>query len=377
MSVLLCHQALALATARHAGLSDPDALRLEQHVASCPRCAEELPLLGRIVDIGRSDPSASDGAIARRALGRALSGQEPRARSAPRPSWRIAVPVAIAAAASALLVAGLGAGVIELGPSGRHAETSGEPPAARGHAHATAPTRVSVAHGVLDLEAGTQVSWSEAVVVLHEGRLRVAVDPRPHLPFRVETARFAVHVTGTRFEVTPQAVEVAEGSVEVRTLEGALLAGLHAGQRWELLPEATADVETTALAPAPGDEHREAASLERVAVAAAAPHEERAPSRAAATDRGDDTAAAEPPPARERFARAATLEASSPDEAATLYESLEREGGPWGTNALFARASLALTRGRRTEARTLLERYLALHPDGPNAPDARALLDDE
>lgn len=354
MSEPSCSQAISLATARRAGLSDADALRLEQHVATCPDCAREIAMLDGIVDRLRAPAPTGAG---RRALSRAMAGETPRfvpAAPGRRPSLVWGAGIALAAAAALVLVL--------TRPS---AEPDSRP---TGHATATAPTRVAVAHGVLDLETGTTISWSGAVVSLTAGRVEVGVDRAPHLPFRVETPSFVVVVTGTRFSVTLAAVEVVEGSVEVRALDGALLSTLHAGDRWELVEEDGVDGETVdgvtvavTTTPATG-----------LAVGDPTPPalEPRPRPRTTAID----TAPAREPSARERFAAAAALESSAPDDAALAYEAIERDGGPWAANALFARASLELQRGRRAVATALLERYLERHADGPNAADARDLL---
>jgi TolA-binding protein len=57
-----------------------------------------------------------------------------------------------------------------------------------------------------------------------------------------------------------------------------------------------------------------------------------------------------------------------------LYATIEAEGGPWAPTALFARARLLAEQGRTAEARAALSRYLERYPRGPNADDARALL---
>ena len=74
------------------------------------------------------------------------------------------------------------------------------------------------------------------------------------------------------------------------------------------------------------------------------------------------------------FARASRLEASDPDRADALYAQLQRAGGPWAANALFARGRLAADRGQRERAAALLAAYLRRHPAGLNAADARHLV---
>jgi Tfp pilus assembly protein PilF len=78
--------------------------------------------------------------------------------------------------------------------------------------------------------------------------------------------------------------------------------------------------------------------------------------------------------ARERFERAARLEASAPGKALTLYDDLAQSRGPWSANALYAQARLEFERGARAKAKALLLRYLQRYPSGVNALDVRKLL---
>jgi hypothetical protein len=78
---------------------------------------------------------------------------------------------------------------------------------------------------------------------------------------------------------------------------------------------------------------------------------------------------------RALYERAARMEASRPQAALAIYDQLAAGRGPWAANALFAQARLELELGHRERARRLLASYLARHPGGANAEDARQLLD--
>jgi TolA-binding protein len=75
------------------------------------------------------------------------------------------------------------------------------------------------------------------------------------------------------------------------------------------------------------------------------------------------------------YAAAARLESAAPRQALHRYLELSRRNDRWGRNALFAAARLALDIGDRDRAAQLARSYLRRFPDGPNAPDARVLLE--
>jgi hypothetical protein len=105
---------------------------------------------------------------------------------------------------------------------------------------------------------------------------------------------------------------------------------------------------------------------------------ERSPARQARPSKDQPAAPTKTLPAasdRDRYEAASLLEASDPDGAVARYLDLAGEGGVWGANALFAAGRLQLERGRRDAARALLQRYLVRFPTGPNAEEARSLLE--
>jgi TolA-binding protein len=72
---------------------------------------------------------------------------------------------------------------------------------------------------------------------------------------------------------------------------------------------------------------------------------------------------------------ASALESRQPQAALAGYRELAQKGGAWAQNALFAEGRLEADLGERDEARRLLSAYLARYPGGPNADDARQLLE--
>lgn len=238
------------------------------------------------------------------------------------------------------------------------------------------------------------------VVVLERGVVDLAVPPRAaRPPFVVEAGEVRVSVVGTRFSVARgEHVRVAVEEGRVRVTHGSRVRELAPGESWSSAParpqpgrqeraeEAGAEPARRAGAEQPVAPQVERASREEDTARAEAPRvrsADRASGAHAApgeraetiTAREDDVPAPRAPSAAERFAAASALEASDPAAAARIYRELEGEGGAWGANALFARARLAVERGRASEARALLATYLARHPDGPNAADARRLAE--
>jgi hypothetical protein len=105
----------------------------------------------------------------------------------------------------------------------------------------------------------------------------------------------------------------------------------------------------------------------------------------AATATEPSPAAPQPPPPpsstpprpttpQELYESAARLEARDPDGALALYARLASGSGAWAANALYAEGRLRADRGQRAEARKLLSEYLTRFPEGPNAADARDLV---
>lgn len=272
------------------------------------------------------------------------SAGEPAGEPAWWRAWRwrpaLAIGGAVAVAAAVLLLMLRGAG--------------DEPSWQRIKTQASA-VEVRLERATLEVDPWTDLSvrsgGEEGVqVFLDEGGVDFDVTPsaqRP--PFTVVAGAVRVQVVGTRFLVERRdgviGVEVTQGTVYVFHDETREV--LKAGRRWSL-PAGNAGLSV-------GNTHGR-----QGARAAVLPGQ---PSKAAVQQSDQDL-----------YEKAAGLEASNPDAAAAIYRELAKGNGPWAANALFAHGRLELERGHREAAVELLQTYLREYPQGPNAPDARLLL---
>ena len=378
-----CWRAGRLLAGRKAGLSEAERLWLEEHLQGCDTCRADAHALAALSQLAQRTDAETMG---ERALARAVNvalregGREVAPRAA-RPFGRIALSFSIAAAvATAGVVAWLTLREDTRAPQAHVASVSPPaPPELPAEPGQLPPGRlVQLAHAEVLLDAGGAAEWDAASTTVHlsAGRVSVHVDKAPHRRFRVATDRFVVEVTGTRFEVATDSVEVHEGSVRVLALDGTPLAeALSAGGRWQVREE------TAAAAPSPP------------APVTATPRPAR-PAGALLDDARRMLARSDGAGARRLVARALDAEPSRSERAeaetllaeATLVDG-DRAGAaeryarvaeryadlPAGENALYAAASLAARAGRSDEARALAERYLARYPHGRFAHDAAAL----
>lgn len=195
------------------------------------------------------------------------------------------------------------------------------------------------------------------IVTLDRGRVECDVTPRHERPpFVVEAGGVEVRVVGTHFVVARTAdavtVDVQRGTVEV-TSDGQRSL-VSAGAHWPLSPEVAPVTPPTPPSPDATAEHgvaeaRAGGSGPIHAPGSLLPHDQ--------------------------YDAASKLEARQPAAALAIYRELARQGGSWGQNALFAEGRLQADRGDANEARHLLRDYLTRYPGGPNADDARRLLD--
>jgi hypothetical protein len=198
------------------------------------------------------------------------------------------------------------------------------------------------------------------VVTLDTGRVECDVTPRRgRPPFVVEAGSVEVRVIGTHFVVARAGgsvgVDVQRGQVEV--VSNGQRSLVSAGSHWPSLPEVSPQTPVRATSSAPPSRD---ANPGRAIEPRATP----LPARG--------TASLSP---REQYEAASRLEAEQPAAAIALYRELAHQGGAWGENALFAVGRLEADRGNQEEARRLLHEYLMRYPGGPNANDARQLLD--
>ncbi len=276
----------------------------------------------------------------------------------PAPRWRLAAGMLVLAGALAAIAGGFAWRALL--PDARGGATRVET-AANG-------SRVEFGESTIDVgpTSAVRLAGDDAhgvVVTLDTGRVECDVTPRHgRPPFVVEAGGVEVRVIGTHFVVartgSEVTVDVQRGQVEVTANGQPTL--VSAGSHWPSSP-----VVLPPALPAP--------------TAAAAPAA-RAPSGHAAPVEAHTTFSAATRPAsplspREQYEAASRLEVDQPAAAIVLYRELAHQGGPWGANALFAAGRLETDRGSQDEARHLLREYLVRYPSGPNANDARQLLD--
>jgi hypothetical protein len=352
---LRCAESRSLLTRRRSGLSEPDGLRLEEHLERCAECRFDAAVLDGFARLSGAEPAG----FAERALSSALRAPQP-ARTARevrrgRAWWIAAAAIGVAAAAALAISSREG---------WASPDPAGEPraPEQRGHLVASRPIEIQVAHARVEVARGTELSWRGAEVTLARGRLHVEVDPRAHARFSVRTESFVVEVTGTSFDVTPDEVRVERGSVRVVGSDGAILdPRVGPGESWpRAQPRAEVPAPITIDPPAVARVSQEALPQ---------PSSQRA-RRPRASQNGE----AATNDARARWEAAVRAEVTDQNAALRAYEEIERGGGPYAGTALFARARLLGELGRRREARDALLRYLERYPGGPNADDARELL---
>jgi FecR protein len=220
-----------------------------------------------------------------------------------------------------------------------------------------APSHLAVGESSLDVASHSvaRIEGSDDTgvnVSLDHGAIDCEVSPRHgRPPFLVRAGDVTVRVVGTHFHVDHEDgrthVSVQHGAVEVESHgEKTLVA---AGSSWPvehaenvISPEDLPRVQSVQSAQVPPS----------ATVSAPAPVI---------------------PSPRERYDRAAALEATHPDEALSIYRELAAGTDSWAMNALYAEARLDLERGNKDGARKRFAEYLQRYPTGPNANDAREL----
>ncbi len=284
---------------------------------------------------------------------------ERRVSTIARRSWRDAMPGGWRLAAAMFVLAGALA-AISGAAAWRYFSPEARAEATRIETAANG-SRVEFGESTIDVGPASAVRLAGddshgVVVTLDRGRVECDVSPRRERPpFVVEAGGVEVRVIGTHFVVARTAdavtVDVQRGQVAV-TSEGQRSL-VSAGAHWPPLAEVP-----SSSAPLPPPE--EAGGHGVVDPRAGGPWAAHATGSASLHDQYD---------------AASKLEARQPGAALAIYRELARQGGAWGQNALFAEGRLEADRGDRDEARHLLRDYLARYPIGPNADDARRLLD--
>jgi hypothetical protein len=374
-----CDEICALIDSEAIGWSNPERLRVEQHLGECPSCSESLSL-SRFVRATLKEAAGelSEGARSR-AIRNALSvsaQKKPRVRVEKTWSrWGIGLGLAAAAAVALWVVrtpapetAALVKKPAVVAPAAKTASLDEKP--ASSEAKKDEPSVVeskerethTFAHATVAFSPATRTRFDAATrtLSLEQGAIDVDVDPAKGESFNVTTQQFRVEVLGTRFSVTPDAVTVQQGRVRVLDPNGVVLASaLGAGETFSVAKNTRA-----ASKPTPKVSAANAKAL--LAEARSALYRYDAPAARSLVQQAEHAH-----PGRGDRAEAGTLRAEilllerdhvaavrAYREVATQYAEL-----PAGENAAFAAAQLAL-KAEPTKARALLDAYLARYPKG-------------
>jgi hypothetical protein len=288
------------------------------------------------------------------AVGGAIERVVPQALT---PRWRLAAGLLVLTGALAAIAGGLASRALQ--QDSRGGPTRVETAANGSH--------VEFGESTIDVGPTSAVRLAGddsrgVVVTLDRGRVECDVTPRrSRPPFVVEAGSVEVRVIGTHFVVARTgdavAVDVQRGQVEVTSNGERSL--VSAGSHWPVQPDVSPQLPAPAASALPAARDTSAGRAATVE-----PHTNALPTRG--------TTSLSP---RDLYEAASRLEAEQPATAIALYRELAHQGGAWGENALFAAGRLEADRGDHDEARRLLREYLGRYPAGPNANDARQVLD--
>ena len=417
---LACIRAGFVLQQRAAGLTAAAGLFLEEHLAGCTDCRGRANLLTQLQLMHElASPALGTGAR-ERAIQSALLAARPK-RSVPpvlqSSRWVVLVPTLAAAAlavayglhqhrapAAAPHAAPIAANAtparIDRVLSGRLQAASG--PQVAGDAIASGEwlstddgAALSLAHAKVELRSASTVRWraQQRALQLGSGSVEVDVDPTPHERFEVHTEHFHVIVLGTHFQVSTSEVTVQRGRVSVRSPSGQELALLdgnaHKSWRW-VAPDSESDQSAVPAqpehsasaidAPARQRSQRTATGVSVDALLAQARKQivARDVTQARHTlDQLDRRPIAGPQRAEALSLRAECALVSGEFRAARvayLKVSNEFANATAGETALFAAARIAAEHDSPSEARELLERYLARYPQGRFTREVRSRL---
>ena len=412
MKQLGCIRAGMLLDRRAAGLSAAEALRLEEHLASCERCSEDARLLDGLRALSDTQRHDARGACthacdrsrvctgARTAPARAsVRSRRPQCDSARRSRWLRRLRSRCAAGLNQPATP-----APRPAPPWRRGADGARGPCARRHGRGRRPaascrrtTRLArrvarqrgcapgTGTGQFELRAGSDVRWNAGARVLRveAGSVLADVDPSAHQSFVVETARFRVLVLGTRFEVTQDGVRVERGRVRVVAPDGSVLAErVDAGQQYVVAGEAaTARPEAApraARARAQCKAGARAGRCRSLARTCARSARRETRERCAGGDRQRARTASGDTRARRSAdaARGVCVGRGRPGRRGRAYQRVAHSfaASPAGENALFAAARIEAERGHSAAAVQLLERDLEQYPHGRFEQEARARL---
>lgn len=350
---LSCMRVARLLTASAAGLSPAEALRLEEHLATCPTCRDDSALLERMRSLSEPMRPLSERARVR-VIDTALRRAGEQAARAPAAARR-RTPLILGAAAVAVAVSYLWFlgewGDPDKKPEPMGSEVAGVPPLA-----ATALLLESVS---------TPISGK---VTLEVAATPVEVVARPGTRVRVE---------GTR-------VRVVAGGLQVVAASGRVIDKLVvAGGSWELTPEITSRLEQPVIeTPAPaGARERPAAPVDTAELLQSATRHLAADDVTTARADLERVLDARPPrPVRaeaELLLAQATLMDGDVRGAVDRYlQVAERYPNlPAAERARFQAGKTEANFGSPAHARALLGSYLQQYPEGRFRAEALRRLD--
>lgn len=377
----------------------------------CPRCSGRARRAQQMVS-ALDPPGGEVGPLGIEARVRAAAEAAPFARRRARHRWILG---AVVVGAASIVLAMKVVSVYDT-HEGRRARVEvgsfddGDRSLGRGLALPTTYVTASSRGATVILADGSKLQASEgarvalpdrAAVRLERGRIDLhVVKQASRRPFVVETPEVVVRVVGTRFVVeradASTNVSVSEGVVEVedrRSGDTHRLAQGNSTQVGGVLPESPRAVEPLDAGDSSGAMvDADAATL---APSAASPTGAMStpsvvqPSEIRARLRRKDVAgarallrSAKAQPSRTSAAELGVCEAEllraeeQYAEAIEAYLTVARRypSSAHGDEALFAAAQLAMSTGRRERGRGLAEEYLARHPNGAFANEARRLL---
>ena len=238
-----------------------------------------------------------------------------------------------------------------------------------------APSSATFGDVYIELDATTALRADGDRAELEHGGASFTVAPRGvRNHFVVEAGDARVRVVGTQFRVTRDgdrvAASVERGSVEI-TFRGRIVQVI-AGQSWH--SDAPAIVrQTIPLAPPPPPPVRVTPPPTQITPPPPLP---RPPPAKPMPTRPTPVPAPRPVPIDDaaEFRRMSALEPTAPDAAITGYLAIAARSPIWAEPARFAAGRVAFDHHDR-RAELLLDDYLAHHPHGQNAIDARRMID--
>jgi len=412
MKSIACISIGSLLSKRASGLSGAERLRLEEHLQTCAACRDDAYALDVITAITRSPELPSLGGRARE---RAIAGALMHATRKPTPElmparsrsslrvWAGAGLVAAAAAAVVLVVTSgdnretvraaaasddaalLVAGDVTAGGSAVEVGSRIEPGADMA-THQGA--RLLVGRAEIEIDPASEIAWQPEVetLSLRTGAVRASVKRDPSRTFRVVTETFVVEVVGTRFEVTPESVEVYEGTVRIVGPDGdVLVAALTEGESWQAGVAAKTTPKKKRAHKRPRKRTKqtvEVAEVEADVGALLTSARSHLASKSVDSAKEDIQRALDAEPNRKEQAEAYSLIAEcalvsgEAAKAARLYLQVadKYRGLPAAENALFAAARIEANAGHAAEARDKLELYLERYPSGRFQAEAKRRL---